>query len=185
MSVSSNCNVHILSWADVTRKMLCNIFFPIQFYTCPGNFHLITCSYYLSYYRLPIKVVDVPFLSALKEHLDNALNNMFQILVSPEVVRRLDLIFVVPFQQLFHCSSFNSFSRLLSLCYDGFLCPVYAVWFSCAEWPSGFWWVWVSLFLRTGHSSSSCIARFSVVYVLTSYKFVCSLLCNKDRTKGM
>lgn len=84
----------------MTRKMLCNVLFPIQFYTCPGNFHLITCSYYLSYYRLPIKVVDVPFPSVFKEHLDNALNNMFQILVSPEGLRQLD--FVVPLQQ--NCS---------------------------------------------------------------------------------
>mgnify|MGYP001852929642 CR=1 FL=1 len=42
---------------------------------------------------------DTPCLSVFKRHLDNALNNVFYLLVSSEVVRQLDLmIFVGPFQ---------------------------------------------------------------------------------------
>ena len=40
--------------------------------------------------RLPGEVVDAPCLSVLKRHLDNALNTMLELLVSPEVVRQLD-----------------------------------------------------------------------------------------------
>ena len=40
--------------------------------------------------RLPREVVDAPSLSVFKRHLDNALKNMLEFLVSPEVVRQLD-----------------------------------------------------------------------------------------------
>jgi len=37
--------------------------------------------------RLPREVVSAPYLSAFKRHLDNALNNLLYVLVSPEVAR--------------------------------------------------------------------------------------------------
>jgi len=37
--------------------------------------------------RLAIEVVDAPALSVFQRHLDNALNNMLELLVSPEEVR--------------------------------------------------------------------------------------------------
>ena len=40
--------------------------------------------------RLPGEVVDAPSLSVLKTHLDNALNNIIELLVSPEVASQLD-----------------------------------------------------------------------------------------------
>ena len=40
--------------------------------------------------RLPREVVDAPSLAVFKRHLDNFLNNMLELLVSPEVVRQLD-----------------------------------------------------------------------------------------------
>ena len=40
--------------------------------------------------RLPGEVVGAPSLSGFKRHLDNALNNTLQLLVSPEVVRQWD-----------------------------------------------------------------------------------------------
>ena len=40
--------------------------------------------------RLPGGVLDAPSLAAFKRRLDNALNNMPQLLVSPEVVGHLD-----------------------------------------------------------------------------------------------
>ena len=40
--------------------------------------------------RLPREVVDAARLSVFKRHLDNALNNMLELLVSPEVVRQSD-----------------------------------------------------------------------------------------------
>jgi len=40
--------------------------------------------------RLPREAVNAPKLSVFKRHLDNALNNMVELLVSPEVVRQLD-----------------------------------------------------------------------------------------------
>ena len=40
--------------------------------------------------RLPREVVDAPSLAVFQRHLDNALNNMLELLVSPEVVRQLD-----------------------------------------------------------------------------------------------
>ena len=40
--------------------------------------------------RLPREVVNAPSLAVFKRHLDNALNNMLELLVSPEVVRQLD-----------------------------------------------------------------------------------------------
>ena len=49
--------------------------------------------------RLPREVVDAPSLAVFQRHLDNALNNMLELLVSPEVVRQLDWMIVVgPFQ---------------------------------------------------------------------------------------
>jgi len=40
--------------------------------------------------RLLGEVVDAPSLSVSTRHLDNALNNMLRLLVSPEVGRRMD-----------------------------------------------------------------------------------------------
>lgn len=37
--------------------------------------------------RLPGEVVGIPNPSAFQRHLDNAFNNKFQLLVSPELVR--------------------------------------------------------------------------------------------------
>ncbi|KAK4824876.1 hypothetical protein QYF61_021083 [Mycteria americana] len=45
--------------------------------------------------RLPKEVVDAPSLSVFKRHLDNALNNMLYLLVSPELVRQLDEIIIL------------------------------------------------------------------------------------------
>jgi len=39
---------------------------------------------------LPREVINDPILSVSESHLDNALNNTLQLLVSPEVVRQLD-----------------------------------------------------------------------------------------------
>ena len=39
---------------------------------------------------LPREAVDAPSLSVFKRHLDNALNNMLSLLVSPEGFRQLD-----------------------------------------------------------------------------------------------
>jgi len=39
---------------------------------------------------LPREVVNAPNLSEFKRHLDNALNNMLYLLVSPEMVTQLD-----------------------------------------------------------------------------------------------
>jgi len=38
---------------------------------------------------LPRGAVDAPSLAVLKRHLDNAFNNMLQLLVSAELVRQL------------------------------------------------------------------------------------------------
>ena len=40
--------------------------------------------------RFPREVVNAPSLSVFKRHLDNALHNMLELLVSPEAVRQLD-----------------------------------------------------------------------------------------------
>ena len=40
--------------------------------------------------RLPREVVDAPSPQAFQRHLDNALHNILELLVSPEVVRQLD-----------------------------------------------------------------------------------------------
>jgi len=40
--------------------------------------------------RLPRDVINAPNLSVLKRYLDNALNNMLQLLFSPELVMQLD-----------------------------------------------------------------------------------------------
>ena len=40
--------------------------------------------------KVLIRINDAPSLSVFKRHLDNALNNMLQLLVSPEMVRQLD-----------------------------------------------------------------------------------------------
>jgi len=39
---------------------------------------------------VPKEVMDAPNLSVFKRHLDNALNNLLQLLVSPELVSQLD-----------------------------------------------------------------------------------------------
>jgi len=39
--------------------------------------------------RLPRELVDAPSLSGFKRHLDNALNNMLEVFISPELVRQL------------------------------------------------------------------------------------------------
>ncbi|PKU46446.1 hypothetical protein llap_3261 [Limosa lapponica baueri] len=63
---------------------------------CQGRFrlhirkHFFTKRVVKHWNRLPIEVVKAPSLSVFKKHLDNALNNMFKSLVSPEVVRQLD-----------------------------------------------------------------------------------------------
>ncbi|KAK4822685.1 hypothetical protein QYF61_019554, partial [Mycteria americana] len=46
--------------------------------------HFFTESVVKHWNRLPREVVDAPSLSVFKRHLDNALNNMLQLLVSPE-----------------------------------------------------------------------------------------------------
>ena len=40
--------------------------------------------------RPPREVVDIPILSVFRRHLDNTLNDMLSLLVSPEVVKQLD-----------------------------------------------------------------------------------------------
>jgi len=40
--------------------------------------------------RLPREVVDAPSWLMFKRYLDNALNNLLSLLVSPELVRQLD-----------------------------------------------------------------------------------------------
>lgn len=60
--------------------------------------------------RLPSEVTNAPSLSMFKGHLDNALNNILEFLVSPELLRQLNwMIAVVPsnrnsqfFSVLFH-----------------------------------------------------------------------------------
>lgn len=59
---------------------------------------------------LPSEVANAPSLSVFKGHLDNALNNILELLVSPELVRQLNWMnAVVPsnrtsqfFSVLFH-----------------------------------------------------------------------------------
>lgn len=59
---------------------------------------------------LPSEVANAPSLSVFKGHLDNALNNILELLVSPKLVRQLNwMISVVPsnrnskfFSVLFH-----------------------------------------------------------------------------------
>lgn len=47
--------------------------------------------------RHPSEVANAPSLSVFKGHLDNALNNILEFLVSPELVRQLNwMIAVVP-----------------------------------------------------------------------------------------
>lgn len=41
-------------------------------------------------HKLPGEMIDTLCLSMFKRYLDNALNNMFQLLVSPEVVGQWD-----------------------------------------------------------------------------------------------
>jgi len=72
---------------------------------CQGRFrldirkHLFTRRVVKHWNRLPREVVHAPSLSVFQRHLDNDLNNMLQLLVSPEVVRHLDQMIVVgPFQ---------------------------------------------------------------------------------------
>ncbi|PKU31188.1 hypothetical protein llap_18511 [Limosa lapponica baueri] len=48
--------------------------------------HFFTESVVKHWNRLPREMVDAPCLTVLKKHLDNALSNMLQLLVSPEVV---------------------------------------------------------------------------------------------------
>jgi len=63
---------------------------------CLGRFRLDIRKHYFTervvkhWNRLPREVVDAPSLSVLKRHLDNALNNMLQFSVSPELIRQLD-----------------------------------------------------------------------------------------------
>ncbi|GAB0183172.1 hypothetical protein GRJ2_000782500 [Grus japonensis] len=63
---------------------------------CQGRFTLALRKHFFTervvkhWNRLPREVVDGPSLSVFKRHLDNALNNMLQLLVSPELVRQLD-----------------------------------------------------------------------------------------------
>lgn len=60
--------------------------------------------------RLPSEVANAPSLSVFKGYLDNALNNILELLVSPELVRQLNgMNAVVPsnrnsqfFSVLFH-----------------------------------------------------------------------------------
>jgi len=40
--------------------------------------------------RLPAEEVNAPSLSVFKRYLDNTLNNLLLLVVSPEVVRQLD-----------------------------------------------------------------------------------------------
>lgn len=59
---------------------------------CPGRFGLDVRRHFFPKRvvtpcnRLPGEVVDAPCLSVLKRHLDNALNTMPELSVSPEVV---------------------------------------------------------------------------------------------------
>ena len=61
-----------------------------------GRFRLDIGKYFFtervvkSWNRLSREVVDAPSLSVFERHLDNALHNMLELLVSPEVVRQLD-----------------------------------------------------------------------------------------------
>ena len=63
---------------------------------CQGRFrvdigkHFFTERMVKHWNRLPKEVVDVPSPSVFKRHLDNALNDMVYILVSPEVVKQLN-----------------------------------------------------------------------------------------------
>ncbi|KAK4816002.1 hypothetical protein QYF61_010870 [Mycteria americana] len=52
--------------------------------------HFFTARVVKHWNRFPTEVVNAPSLSVFKRHLDNALNNMLKLLVSPEVVRQLD-----------------------------------------------------------------------------------------------
>jgi len=52
--------------------------------------HFITWRVVKHWKRLPREVVNAPSLSVLKRHLEKALNNMLELLVSPGVVRQLD-----------------------------------------------------------------------------------------------
>jgi len=52
--------------------------------------HFFTMGAVKHWNRLPREEVNAPSLSVLKRHLDNALNNMLHLLVSPGLVRQLD-----------------------------------------------------------------------------------------------
>ena len=54
-----------------------------------GN-HFFTKRVVKPWNRLPREVVDAPSPQAFQRHLDNALHNILELLVSPEVVRQLD-----------------------------------------------------------------------------------------------
>ena len=52
--------------------------------------HFFTKSVVKHWNRLPREVVDAPCLSVFKRHLDNALNNVLELSVSPEAIGQLD-----------------------------------------------------------------------------------------------
>lgn len=67
---------------------------------------------------LPREVVDVPGLSVLKRHSDNALSNILQFLVSTEEVRELDFLIFEGLFQLFYFILFCSDLLCSSLLYS-------------------------------------------------------------------
>jgi len=52
--------------------------------------HFFTEKVVQHWHRLAREVADAPSLSVFERHLVNALNNMVELLVSPEVIRQLD-----------------------------------------------------------------------------------------------
>lgn len=80
--------------------------------------HLFTVRIVKHWNRLPREVVDVPGLSVLKRHSDNALSNILQFLVSTEEVRELDFLIFEGLFQLFYFTLFCSDLLCSSLLYS-------------------------------------------------------------------
>lgn len=77
------------SWAKVDFLMLLSSSSSLQPVVLILNIRekLFTARVFKHWNRLPREVLDAPRLSVSKRHLDNVLNDILQLLVSPEVLR--------------------------------------------------------------------------------------------------
>ena len=85
---SVRCCVHVNQSANKPKENLTKA--PQGRFRLDMRKHFFTERVVKRWTGLPGEVVDAPSLAVFKRHLDNALNNMLELLVSPEVARQLD-----------------------------------------------------------------------------------------------